>query len=60
MPLRIRVVKDLHPKLVIQKLKAAVRAVFGGDATNEQFVEVFIAILFFALLIVSFFIFSRQ
>jgi len=53
-------VKDLHPKLIFQKLKESFKAVFGGDATNEQFIEVFIAVLFFSLLIVSFFIFSRQ
>jgi hypothetical protein len=53
-------VKDLHPKLVIQKLKESFKAVFGGDGTNEQFIEVFIAVLLFSLLIVSFFIFGRQ
>jgi len=52
-------VRDLHPKLVIQKLKESFKAVFGGDATNEQFIEVFITILFFSLLIVSLFIFNR-
>jgi hypothetical protein len=52
-------VKDLHPKQIIETLKASFRAVFSGDATNEQFIEVFITILFFALLIVSFFVLKR-
>ena len=51
--------KDLHPKLILQKLKESFKAVFGGDATNEQFIEVFITVLFFALVIVSFFIFNK-
>jgi len=51
-------VKDLHPRLVIQKLKQSFKAVFEGEATSGQFIEVFITILFFSLLIVSFFVFK--
>ena len=52
-------VKDLTPKHIIDTLKASFKAVFSGDATNEQFIEVFITILFFALLVLSFFIVKR-
>jgi hypothetical protein len=52
-------VKDLHPKLIVEKLKQSFKAVFEGEANNEQFIEVFITILFFALLIVSFFVFNK-
>jgi hypothetical protein len=54
-----RIVKDLHPSHIIKTLKASFKAVFSGDANNEQFIEVFITILFFALLIVSFFVLKR-
>jgi hypothetical protein len=51
--------KDLTPKLIIEKLKVSFKAVFSGDSTPEQFIEVFITILFFLLLIFSFFIIKR-
>jgi hypothetical protein len=52
-------VKSFTPKFIVQKLKASFKAVFSGDATNEQFIEVFIAILSFVLLALSFFIIKQ-
>ena len=51
--------KDLTPKLIIEKLKVSFKAVFSGDSTPEQFIEVFITVLAFLLLIFSFFIIKK-
>ena len=48
--------KDLTPKKILEKLKVSFKAAFSGDATPEQFLEVFATILFFLLLVLSWFI----
>ena len=40
---------------IMQKLKMAVRAVFTGDATGEQFIEVFFILVPIMLVVVLFF-----
>jgi hypothetical protein len=50
------IMKDLTPKKILEKLKISFKAVFSGEATPEQFLEVFATILFFLLLILSWFI----
>jgi hypothetical protein len=51
--------KDLTPKLIIEKLKVSFKAVFSGDSTPEQFIEVFITIVSIVLLALSFFIIKQ-
>ena len=48
--------KDLTPKKILEKLKVSFKAAFAGDATPEQFLEVFATILLFLLLVLSWFI----
>jgi hypothetical protein len=48
--------KDLTPKKILQKLKISFKAVFSGDATPGQFLEVFVTILVFLLLVLFWFI----
>jgi len=43
----------------MQKLKGAVRAVFTGDATGEQFIEVFFIIVPIMLVVVLFFMLKK-
>ncbi len=44
---------------IMQKLKGAVRAVFTGDATGEQFIEVFFIIVPIMLVVVLFFMLTK-
>ena len=48
--------KDLKPKLIIERLKTSAKAVFSGEATNQEFIDVFLAVSAVALIIVFFFI----
>ncbi len=43
----------------MQNLKMAIKAVFSGDATSQQFIEVFFTIVPIALVIVLFFMLTK-
>jgi len=43
----------------MQKLRGAVKAVFTGDATSEQFIEVFFILVPIMLVVVLFFMLKK-
>jgi len=55
-PFRIKVVRNLTPRFILQTVKDSFKAVFSGEATPQQFIHAFFALASVALIILFFFI----